>query len=455
MATAAVLGGSALLGAHQAKKGREAAQGAAATQAAAAQSAAELQAESAENIAKLQAQSAERAAGIQARATERAAGIQSETALRVADLRSQAAQQAAEIQELSAREATGVITEGQRQRLAQARTQFDQIQNNLATAEQQVQQTIQPVSDIELSGLQRQQQVLGGQAGLAVGAQQQLGQLLGLSGSEAQERAQRGILESPAQQALRERAARLSTRTASAIGGLGGGNIRRQLFEEGKAMDAAALERRIQQLGGIAQFGTQGLGLTGTTLGVGSQEAGAARQATLGTQRLGVESSLADAVTRARAAEITDPAAARAAGILGAESAAAAGIEAAGAAQAGGVLGTGTTLAGGERATGAALAGGLAGVSQATAQGTLAAAQAQASGQLGAQQARAQGIQGLMNLGVLAGTGAFGTLSGSAPAMSAAPTAGVRPQLGIGGGTAPAQLGLGGTSPVLASNLDI
>lgn len=106
-------------------------------------------------------------------------------------------------------------------------------------------QQLKPFQEIELAGLRRAEE-------LAVPAQEELRQLLGFGGAEAQQAAQQAVLESPAQQALRERAARLSTRTASAIGGLGGGNIRQELFEQGRGLDLQALQQRIGQLGGLA-----------------------------------------------------------------------------------------------------------------------------------------------------------------------------------------------------------
>lgn len=453
MPTAAVIGGSALLGAVSSRESAKAAESAAATQAAAARSSAEITAESSERIAAMQTQAAERAAGLQARSIERAAELRSESALEVANLRSQAAERASEIQALASQEATGLITDTQRQRLEQARIEFSQLQNNLANAEQRIQAQIQPITDVERAGLQRQEQVLGGQAGLALGAQRELGELLGLGGAEAQESAQRGILESPAQQALRDRAARLSTRTASAIGGLGGGNIRRQLFEEGRALDASTLTQRISQLGALAQLGTQGLGIGGTALAAGTAERGAGRETGLASERLRTLSNLENVIGSARAAEILDPAAARAAGILGTAGARASGLAEAAQATTGGILGTAEARAGGITAGSAAQAAGLTRASEAIAGGQLAAGQAAASGILGAAQARNEGLQSLGNIGVLAGMGAFRSLTpGTGTATTTPGTIMAAPSVGVG--TTPL-LGIGQNTQLLAPQLDI
>jgi hypothetical protein len=280
------------------------------------------------------------------------AEAQAEAAKEIAKLQAQASKEASEITALAAEEAAGVLTEAGRQALEESRRQFDITQSKLAEAEGR----LQPFREVELRGIQRQEDVLGGQARLATGAQRELGQLLGLGSPEAQMEAQTRILESPAQQALRARAQRLSTRTASAIGGLGGGNIRRELTEQGRLLDEAAIRERIGQLTGVAQFGTQGIGLGGA--GLEASLAGEAGQ--LGVQRTGAVSGLISELGRTQAGGITAPATQR--------------------------------------------AGGLLGVSQAQAGGLGDVARAQASGILGGQQARAQGFQNTATLAAAIGS---------------------------------------------------
>jgi hypothetical protein len=281
------------------------------------------------------------------RAAEDAARLQASALGQAGELQATAIQQATDIQKLAAKEASGVITAAEQESLAGLRQQFEVTQGQL----QQQQQGLSPFRETELAGLQRQQQALGGQAQLAGGAQQQLGSLLGFGGAEAQQQAQAGVLDSPAQQALRNRAAKLSTRTASAIGGLGGGNIRSALFEQGRALDEQALQQRISQLGSVSQFGTQGLGLGGT--GLQTQLAG--QQAQLGSQQAGQIAQGVSGIGRAQAGGILTPAQIEASGITG--------------------------VAG-------AKAGALTGQAEAT-----------ASGILGGEQARSQALSGLLQLG--------------------------------------------------------
>ena len=69
------------------------------------------------------------------------------------------------------------------------------------------------------------------EAGVAAIGQQQA--LVGLSGVEAQQEALAALEVSPGQQFLRDRAQKNLVRNASAIGGLGGGNVRSALVQQG------------------------------------------------------------------------------------------------------------------------------------------------------------------------------------------------------------------------------
>jgi len=99
------------------------------------------------------------------------------------------------------------------------------------------------------------------EAGVSALGQQQA--LLGLSGQEAQEQAFSGIKESPAQQFLRGRAERGLIRNQAAIGGLGGGNIRTALQEQGTAFAQQDINNQFNRLatltgGGQAATSTVG-----------------------------------------------------------------------------------------------------------------------------------------------------------------------------------------------------
>ena len=90
-------------------------------------------------------------------------------------------------------------------------------------------------------------------AGVAALGQQQA--LLGLSGTEAQEQAFAGLEASPGQKFLRDRAQKNLLRNASAIGGLGGGNVRSALVEQGVGFAQQDLQNQFGRLGQLAGQG--------------------------------------------------------------------------------------------------------------------------------------------------------------------------------------------------------
>jgi len=85
------------------------------------------------------------------------------------------------------------------------------------------------------------------EAGASALEQQQA--MLGLFGPEAEREAMERLEESPAQQFIRNRAQRALLRNASAIGGTGGGNIRRALLEEGAGYARQDIEQQFNRLG--------------------------------------------------------------------------------------------------------------------------------------------------------------------------------------------------------------
>lgn len=102
----------------------------------------------------------------------------------------------------------------------------------------------------------------------ALGSQQDL---LGLNGPEAQAAAFAALEQSPGQQFLRDRAQKNLLRNASAIGGLGGGNVRSALVQQGVGFAQQDLQNQFGRLGQLAgqgqsaatsigQFGTQSAG---------------------------------------------------------------------------------------------------------------------------------------------------------------------------------------------------
>lgn len=126
-----------------------------------------------------------------------------------------------------------------------------------------------------------------------VGALQQQQALLGLSGPEAEQAALQRLEESPAQQFIRNRAQRSLLRNQAAIGGLGGGNVRAALQQQGAGFAQQDIQNQFNRLasltgGGqtaatnIGQFGQQ----TAQNIGqFGMQGAQAQASGILGAQQ--------------------------------------------------------------------------------------------------------------------------------------------------------------------------
>lgn len=93
-----------------------------------------------------------------------------------------------------------------------------------------------------------------------------LSEFLGLRGAEAEQAALAGFTESPGQAFLRERGERSLLRNSAAIGGLGGGNVRTALQEQGIGLAGQFLGERKDRLAGLAG---QGLGAVGQQAVVG------------------------------------------------------------------------------------------------------------------------------------------------------------------------------------------
>ena len=146
----------------------------------------------------------------------------------------------------AATQAGNVQAQASREALAESRRQFNLTQG-----------LIQP--QIEAGDLAREQQL----------------QLLGLRGSDAQTGALQNIQQSPAEQFKQQRAQRNLLQNASAIGGLGGGNVRSALVEQGAGFAATDINNQLAQLGAVAG---QGQAATGTSAQLGAQQSGLAGQ---------------------------------------------------------------------------------------------------------------------------------------------------------------------------------
>ena len=116
--------------------------------------------------------------------------------------------------------------EGQNQAIEEQRRQFDATQANL-----------QPFQD-------------AGQA--AIGEQQNL---IGLNGADAQQASFDSFNASPGQKFLRDRAQKNLLRNSAAIGGLGGGNVRSALVEQGVGFAQQDYNNQFGRLGQLAGQG--------------------------------------------------------------------------------------------------------------------------------------------------------------------------------------------------------
>lgn len=135
-------------------------------------------------------------------------------------------------------------------------------------------------------------------------AREQQQALLGLSGVEAQQAAFAGLQESPGQQFLRERGQRNLLRNAAAIGGLGGGNVRSELVQQGVGFAQQDLQNQFGRLGQLAgqgqqaatnigQFGAQ----SATNIGNALQAGGRARASGILGQNQAIQSGISGVFT--------------------------------------------------------------------------------------------------------------------------------------------------------------
>ena len=142
----------------------------------------------------------------------------------------------------AARDAAGIQAQGAQAGIEEQRRQFDVTQEMLRPR-------------VEAGDLALQQQQ----------------NLIGLGGQEAQQAAFSQLQESPGQKFLRDRQQKALLRNASAIGGLGGGNVRTALQEQAAGFAQQDLQNQFGRLGQIAGQGQT----AGTNIGqFGAQTAG-------------------------------------------------------------------------------------------------------------------------------------------------------------------------------------
>jgi hypothetical protein len=134
-------------------------------------------------------------------------------------------------------------------------------------------------------------------------ALQQQAALTGLGGPEAQQEAFQAFAQSPGQQFLREQQERALVRQASAIGGLGGGNIRsalqQQAFQRAQT-DIGQQFNRLASISGSAQTAAGQLGQFGAqsaaNIGNLQQAGGAARASGILGQSQAIQQALGSGV---------------------------------------------------------------------------------------------------------------------------------------------------------------
>lgn len=160
--------------------------------------------------------------------------------------------------------AAGVQARAAEAGIEEQRRQFDLTRTDLQEAQEFARAQQQPFQEAGVGALGQQQA------------------LLGLSGQEAQQQAFQAFTESPGQRFLRERGEKALLRNTAAIGGLGGGNIRSALQEQGIGFAQQDFQNQFGRLGQLAgqgqsaasQVGQGALSTAGQIGQFGSQTAG-------------------------------------------------------------------------------------------------------------------------------------------------------------------------------------
>lgn len=98
-------------------------------------------------------------------------------------------------------------------------------------------------------------------------AQNRQAALSGALGADAQREAMQGFMESPQQAFLREQGERSVTRNAAALGGLGGGNVMKELTRFGTGLAAQDFDNQFNRLGQVSGQGLQAAGQAGQLRG--------------------------------------------------------------------------------------------------------------------------------------------------------------------------------------------
>jgi hypothetical protein len=158
-------------------------------------------------------------------------------------------------------------------------------------------------TNMQRAELERQREAQAPFQAAGVSALEQQQALTGLAGGEAQQQALEGVASSPGQQFLRDQQERALLRNASAIGGLGGGNVRTALQQQafGRAQtDIANQFNRLSSISGAGQTATQNIGQAGSlaaaNIGQLQMQAGAARASGILGQQQALQQGLSSVV---------------------------------------------------------------------------------------------------------------------------------------------------------------
>ena len=159
----------------------------------------------------------------------------------------------------ASKDATRASTAGIDTATEEQRRQFDITTEQLSEAEAFNRQQLQAGKNRAVGSLRKGEQAQFAQldpfAQAGVGALEQQQALLGLGTPEQQQQAFDQFAESPGQRFIRERAQKTLLRNSAAIGGLGGGNVRSALVEQGAGFAAQDFNNQFSRLSDLRTAG--------------------------------------------------------------------------------------------------------------------------------------------------------------------------------------------------------
>ena len=159
----------------------------------------------------------------------------------------------------NARKATKAQQKGVDTATNESKRQFDITTDRLDAAEDVNRRAVNKTADRAIDrlgqGEQAQRDQLSPFSTAGVSALEQQQALLGMGSQEQQNAAFGAFTESPGQKFMRDRAQKNLLRNSSAIGGLGGGNVRSDLVEQGAGFAAQDFNNQFARLGDLRTSG--------------------------------------------------------------------------------------------------------------------------------------------------------------------------------------------------------